>query len=769
MRRRLALLWILLLLPLAALADSFKVNDIRIDGLQRIDLGTVFAAFPVDVGETVDEFRLSKAARALFATGYFNDIRLARDGNVLIVKVQERPALSKIEIEGNDVIETDKLLDGLKNLGLAEGEVFQRATLERIRLELLRLYAGQGRYGAQVDAEIESLPENRVGLTIRIREGEPAAIQHINIVGNTAFDDETLAGLFTLKTPSFWSFFGDDSKYSREKLSGDLERLRSYYLDRGYINFAIDSTQVSLTPDRKHVYITINVSEGERFRFAGFELAGDLVLPREELQSQVELESGAIFSRRAMVASATQLTRRLGNEGYLQANVNPVPDVDEAQRTVAITFFINPGRRIYVRRINFRGNTNSADEVLRREMRQMEAAWASTELMETSKRRLERLGYFASVNLETSAVPGTEDQIDLEYSVEEQLSGHLSASIGFSQESGLLLGANVSQKNFLGTGKQVSVAVNNSRTDTEYSFSFTDPYHTVDGVSRGFDLYYRKQDFEEGDTSDYSTDTYGGGMSFGYPIDEHQRLRFGWGLSHLSVSLGNDIPQEISDFVDAEGDEYNQLNLTASWSDNHLNKGLMATDGYSQSLSLELGAPGSDLNFWKLRYRGQRYFPLTGDWVLSLRTELGYADSMGNTSELPFFEHFYAGGFNSVRGFKSNSLGPRANNLGRDPLGGNALVEGSMELIFPFPFVEDPGGLRSLLYLDVGSVFDTSCLSSNPNCDSGIALDEMSASVGVGVSWLTFVGPLSFSYAVPVIEQDDDETEAFQFALGRSF
>ena len=358
----------------------------------------------------------------------------------------------------------------------------------------------------------------------------------------------------------------------------------------------------------------------------------------------------------------------------------------------------------------------------------------------------------------------TEDQLDLEYSVVEQLSGNLSASVGFSQSAGLLLAVQVSQKNFLGSGKHVSFAINNSDTDTEYSFSFTDPYYTVDGVSRGFNLFYREQDFDENDTSNYSTDAFGGGVTFGYPIDEFQRLNFGVGYENLEVKVGAGVPDEITNFVATEGNGYNLLPVTASWTDNHLNKGILASAGYSQSVSLEASAPGSDIGYYKLKYRGQRYFPITDGWILNLETELGFGDSYGGASELPFFKNFFSGGFNSVRGFKNNSLGPRANNSDQDPLGGNVLVEGSAELIFPFPFVDDDSKLRSLVFLDVGNVFDTSCLASNSNCSSGVEIDELRASVGVGVSWITFIGPLSFSLATPIVDESGDETEAFQFA-----
>lgn len=772
MQRILVSLCLLLCLPLMAAADSFVVSDIRFDGLQRMDLARVLRAFPIKEGDSVDEFALAQASKSLFGTGFFNDIELARDNGLLIVTLKERPAISKITLDGNKELETEALMGGLKSLGLSEGEVFQRAALERIRLELLRMYAAQGRYGAQIDTELEDLPDNRLGINITIKEGRAAAIQHINVVGNEVYDDEILTDLFSLKLPSFWSF--SEPRYSREKLSGDLERLRSHYLDSGYINFNVTSTQVSLTPDRKHVYITINISEGDRYSFGGFNLVGRLEVPEAELREQVDIVEGETFSRRLMVRSSDQLIRRLGDEGFLLANVNPVPEVDEENKTVSVRFYVDPGNRMYVRRINFIGNTGTADEVLRREMRQMEAGQASTGLMERSKQRLERLGYFKEVNLQTSTVPGTSDQIDLEYSVVEQMSGSLAASLGFSQSSGLILSANVSQNNFLGTGKFVSFNISRSDTTNEVSFNYDDPYYTLDGVSRGFSVYFREQNFDEDDLSDYNIDSVGGTVSFGYPIDEHQRISFSLGLEQLNVKLGLDVPKDIQAFMDAQDDDsFIQAPLIASWSSNHLNKGLLATDGYKQNLSFELSGPGSDLSYYKLRYSAQRYMPISDDWIFSLKTRLGYGDGVGDTVKLPFFKSFHAGGFNSVRGFKNNSLGPQdsrtLSTTVLDPLGGNVLISGSAEIIFPFPFVKDSSSLRSLFFFDAGSVFDTNCLTSSPECDIAVKPDSLSASVGVGLSWITFVGPMSFALSKAVQQQDSDETETFQFSLGRTF
>jgi outer membrane protein insertion porin family len=747
--------------------NSFEVKDIRLEGLQHVAPGLVFRNFPVANGETLDETRLSSAVRKLFATGYFDDVKVARDDGVLVLQLQERPAIALIRLEGNKALKSEALLEGLKQSGLKEGDVFKRATLEQVKLDLLRIYASQGRYGAKIDAEVEPLSGNRVALNINVTEGKVATIHHINVVGNTLFDDETLLELFELQLPGFWSFYSNDDRYAREKLSGDLERLRSFYMDQGYLNFSIDSTQVSITPDRKDVYITINVSEGAKYTVKGVNLAGEMVVPENELRAVLSVADGDVFSRRAMIKSQEALSRELGNAGYMFANVAPSPEVHEDD-TVTLNYFIDPGKRTYVRRITVRGNTRTADEVLRREMRQMEAALASNEEIEKSKQRLERTGFFSSVNVETVPVPGTSDQVDLEYSVVEQQSGSFTASIGFSQSSGIILGLNVQQDNFLGTGRKIALGISNSDSLTEYSFSSTDPYYTVDGVSRGYSLYFRERDFDEDNASSYSTDEMGAGVTFGYPIDEYQRLNFGATLEQVTLKKNDYSPQEVVDFIDDEGDTYLNLVLQAGWSDNHLNRGIFATKGYAQNANVEVALPGSDLTYYKLGYSLRYYYPLSESelWVAKGWTRLGYADTLGG-NKYPFFNHFFAGGLRSVRGFEANSLGPRDSE--EDPFGGNVLVTGGAELIVPTPFGEASNTFRTSLFFDAGNVFDTSCSATASSCDEGIQFDELRYSTGVAFSWLTPVGPLSFVLARPLNEKAGDETEFFQFSLGQTF
>ncbi|WP_455231040.1 outer membrane protein assembly factor BamA [Geopseudomonas aromaticivorans] len=762
-------------------AESFTITDIRVNGLQRVSAGSVFGALPLNVGDAVDDRRLVDATRSLFKTGFFQDIRLGRDGNVLVVDLVERPSISTIEIEGNKAIATDDLLKGLKQSGLAEGEIFQQATLEGVRNELQRQYVAQGRYSATIETKMVSQPRNRVALKIEINEGSVAAIQHINIVGNKVFSSEELAGLFELRTTNWLSFIRSDDKYSREKLSGDLERLRSYYLDRGYINMDISSTQVSITPDKKHVYVTVNINEGEKYRIREVKLAGDLRVPEEEVRQLLLVKEGQIFSRKVMTSTSELISRRLGNEGYTFANVNGIPEAHDEDNTVSLTFAVDPGKRAYVKRINFRGNTKTEDEVLRREMRQMEGGWASTYLIDQSKTRLERLGYFKEVNVETPQVPGTDDQVDVNYSVEEQPSGSVTASVGFAQSAGLILGGSISQSNFLGTGNKVNLGLTRSEYQTRYNFAFTDPYWTEDGVSLGYNMFYRTTDYDDYDVdfTSYSVDSLGAGINLGYPVSETSRLNYGLSVQQDDISPGTYAVDEIRDFVDQEGDSYTNFKGSIGWSESTLNRGMFATRGHSQSLSGEITLPGSDLSFYRMEYNGQVFTPLWGkDYAMRFHTRLGYADSYGSTSELPFYEHYYAGGFGSVRGFEDNSLGPRSTPAAADPdpesdaFGGNVLVQGGAELLFPMPFVKDQRSLRTVLFWDVGNVFDTNCSSAQEarnesGCDLG--LSDMASSVGVGLTWLTAMGPLSFSLGMPVMKPDEADTQVFQFSLGQTF
>lgn len=766
-------------------AESFTISDIRINGLQRVSAGSVFTALPIKINDEVDEGSLAEASRALFRTGYFQDIQLSRSGNVLIITVVERPTISSIDITGNKAIKTEDLLKGLRQAGLADGEIFQQVTLERVRNELLRQYVAQGRYSANIETEVISEPRNRVRLKIKIDEGVVASIANINIVGDTVFPEDTLTNLFELKTKKWYRFFSSSDKYSREKLAGDLERLRSYYMDRGYVNMDIASTQVSITPDKKSVYITINIDEGQKYHISNIKLAGDLKLQEESLRDLLLVKSGQVFSRKLMITSSELISRRLGNEGYAFADVRGVPEIDAENKTVSITFMVDPGKRIYVNRINFRGNTKTEDVVLRREMRQMEGGWASTYLIDQSKTRLERLGYFKEVKVETPNVPGVDDQIDVNYTVEEQPSGSISASVGFAQSSGLVLGGSIKQDNFLGTGNKVGIGMTRSDYQTNLNFSYLNPYWTVDGVSLGYNVFYRTTDYSKLDVdyTSYSVDSFGAGFSFGYPISETSSVNYGLVVQNDKIKPGNASAAEVYDFIDKYGTNYLNYKLNVGWGKSTLNRGLLPTRGGSQSLSLEVAVPGSDLTFYKIDYSAQYFKPITDNYVLRLHTDLGYGDGYGSTRVLPFYENYYAGGYNSVRGFKDGSLGPRSTPSRRyynsqydddwddddDPFGGNILITGGVELIVPTPFVTDQRSIRTSLFWDVGNVFSNNCPLSSTRYCNGPSLGDLASSVGVGVTWVTAFGPLSFSLAAPIKKPDGADTQIFQFSLGQTF
>lgn len=762
-----------------AQAQSFDVSDIRVEGLQRVSAASVFNAFPVSANDQVSESELAAAARQLFETGLFEDVSLAREGDVLVIQVVERPTITQLNISGNEQISEDDLRRGLTEAGLAEGEVLQLSTLEEMERELEGVYQSQGRYSAGIDTEVEEIDEGRVRVNININEGEVAKIRQINIVGNEAFDDETLLDLFELEDrPGFWFGWFSSDEYSREALSGDIERLRSYYLDRGYVNFDVTSTQVSIGADKSEIFITLNVNEGQQYRVGDVSFRGDLEISEQEARDLLTIERGEIFSRQDLNASTEALRQRLGAEGFAFADVQGVPEVAGDGETVDLVINVDPGQRAYVRRIEFVGNTTTDDEVLRREMIQMEGAPASTESITQSRQRLERLGFFSQVEVDTERVPGEPDKLDVTYNVEEQPSGSVSASVGFSQSAGVIYGASLSQNNFLGTGNRVNIGAQRSDTFTSVNFGFTDPYWTLDGISRGYNVFYRETDYEDSDISTYSTDAYGAGINFGYPVSELSRLNFGASAEDLTVKTYFDTASEIRRYVQDEGKDAQTLKLNANWTRNNLNRGIMPTAGSYQRVAIETGAPGSDTQYYKASARAQQLFALNDAWSLKFTGDLGYADTIGD-DPYPFYENFYAGGLGSVRGFTSNTLGQRttpAREGGRDrTLGGNVLVEGSAEIIFPLPFVENQNSLQTSLFLDAGNTFLSSCYdvldedASRQRCNSGVDLGDLRYSAGVGLSWLTPVGPLTFAVAEPLNDESGDDTQFFQFSLGQSF
>ena len=742
--------------PLLASAEPFVVQDIRVEGLQRISAGTVFNYLPVRIGQQIQTEETAAIIRELYKTGFFKDVRLEREEDVLIIFVQERPAIAQISITGNKTLDTEQLLAGLKDIGLAEGRVLNRAVLDKIGQELKRQYFNQGKYALKLKSTVTPLERNRVAVNIVISEGVTATIKRINILGNDSIDEDDLLEEFELAPTGLLSFISRDDQYSRQKLSGDLETLRSYYLDRGFINFRITSTQVSITPDKKDMYITINLAEGDVYTISDIKLAGQLIAPPEEFYPLIHLSRGDVFSRKVVTGSSDRITGLLSDKGYAFANVNSIPEIDEEKKQVAITYFVDPGNRVYVRRINMRGNHSTRDEVLRREMRQMESGWFSAEQVRRSRERLQRLGYFEEVNVATPAVAGTTDQVDVDITVEEKKMGNLMAGLGFSQSQGLIFSTSISQDNFLGTGKHVSFSFNNSSANTFYQLAFRNPYYTVDGISRGFVLSYKKTDFDEVDTSSYSIDRVLGGVNFGFPINDTDRLNMRFDLTNLDFKVGNDAADEIKEFEQDNGDSFLDQSVELSWTQDSRNSAMMPTSGGLQSFSAGVTLPTSDLDYYTVSYRQKRYIPLSSTFTLALKGDVGYGKAYGDTTTLPPWENYFAGGIKTVRGFKDYSLGPRDSN--GDPLGGNVKLVANAEILFPAPFKLTEKTVRLSIFADAGQVYDDE-----------VDLDEIRYSTGAAFFWLSPFGALGFSLAYPLNDKSGDDVEYFQFALGTAF
>ena len=756
-------------------AAAFVVRDIQVEGLQRISAGTVFNYLPVQVGSTVSEKDYPDIIRALFKTGFFTDVNLERKGEVLVITVTERPAIAEVKITGNSDISTDDLKKALTGVGLAEGRVFDRALLDKVEQELLRQYYNRGQYAVQIKSQVQPLERNRVAVTIEIAEGAVASISQITIVGNKAFTEKELLSQMQSSTPGWFSFFTKDDQYSKQKLAADIETLRSFYLDRGYLKFNVDSTQVSITPDKKDVYITLNITEGEPYTVADVQLSGNFgVVAELDLRKLITIKPGDTFSRAKLTETAKAIGERLGEEGYAFANVNAVPRVDDETRKVALNFVVDPGKRVYVRRVNFQGNIKTQDEVLRRELRQTEGSWFSTKDIERSKTRLQRLDYLESVNLETPAVPGASDQVDANFTVVERPSGSLMFGVGYGQESGVLLNASVTQNNFLGTGNQLSLVLNNSDSGQNYNISYNNPYYTPDGVSRGFRVFYREIDSSETNTADYILNSYGAQVTFGFPLNEFDTLRLSPGYEHLWIDTfgcgtdepitSNRTPPEICEYLRQNGDTYNEFKLNASWARDSRNRVIFPTSGYLNQLAAEIAIPGSDAEFFKLNYRGIAYFPLARWLTWTVGGEVGYGDGYGDTDGLPFFENFYAGGLRSVRGYKANTLGPRYYQQGDlpgdptgDPKGGAFKTVASTQFLLPAPLLTQSENVRLAAFFDIGNVFAT---------PSDFDANELRYSVGLAGYWISPLGPIVLSVAAPLNDQSGDETEVFQFSFG---
>jgi outer membrane protein insertion porin family len=738
--------------------EPFTIKDIRVEGIQRTEAGTVFSYMPVKVGDTLDDEKAAATIKALFATGFFKDVRLEYENDVLIVQVQERPAIGQIEFKGMKEFSKDQLKDGFKQIGLTEGRTFDRAVLDKAEQEMKRQYLSRGKYAAEVKTTVTPLERNRVAVQFDVDEGESAKIRQINIVGASAYREKDLLSLLTLTPPNLLTWYTKNDQYSKQKLSGDLETLRSYYLNRGYLEFNIDSTQVQISPDKQDIYITINVSEGKRYTVSDIKVAGELTLGEKDLRKLIRLHSGEVFSREKLTESTKAISDRLGNDGYAFANVNAVPDLDKVNQRVAFTFFIDPGRKVYVRRIALAGNTKTRDEVIRREIRQSEGGWYAQDKINRTRERLDQLDYFKEVNIETPAVPGTTDQVDMNISVEEKSTGSIMAGVGFGSGEGLILSGSISQSNVLGSGNFLAAQVNTSKINKVYSLSYTNPYYTDDGVSLGFEGYVRDTDTSSLSTvTSYSTKSKGVNVNTGVPLNETDRINFGLGFDHTSLKLASTASQSYVDFVNAFGSTYSTFNGSVSWARNTLNNRVMPTTGIVQRASTEVGLPGGDLQYYKLNYQQQWYHPLSKDYTLLLNGEIGLANGLGG-KPLPFFKNYYAGGITSVRGYKAGTLGPKDTN--GDAIGGARRIVANAELFLPMPGVGQNKSIRLSAFFDAGEIVPAG------TSFSGSALRY---STGLGLTWVSPVGPLRFSLGFPLNAKPDDKREVFQFQLGSVF
>lgn len=751
----------LLFSAVAAAFNPFVVRDIRVEGIQRTEAGTVFSYLPVKVGDTLSDDKAAQAIKTLFGTGFFKDVRLEVEGDVLVVLVEERPAIATLDFVGVKAFDKEQLRKGLREVGLSESRIFDRSLVERAEQELKRQYLSQGHYAARITTTVTPLERNRVGITFGVDEGEIAKIRQINIVGNKAFKEKDLLALFNLRTPGWLTWYTKNDQYSKQKLSGDLETMRSWYLDRGFIEFNIDSTQVSISPDKQDIYITVNISEGEAYSVSAVKLAGELLLTEEQLLKMVSIKPGSLFSRQEVTATTKAISERLSNDGYAFANVNAAPEIDKEKKQVAFTLFVDPGRRVYVRRIQVQGNTRSRDEVIRREMRQMEAAWYDGEKINKSRTRVDRLGYFDEVTVETPAVAGTTDQVDVNVNVKEKPTGNMMLGAGLSSSEGLVFSGSLNQQNLFGSGKHIGVGFNTSKINKLYSFSYTDPFYTIDGISRGFDAYFKDTNTDSLTVASYGTKSVGGGVRYGFPIGEDDQINFGLAVDSTQIKETVNTPQRFKDFIGKYGDQYSGLIATVGWSKDTLDSRIYPMKGYVARINGEMGV-GSSLKYYRTNLQYQRYFPIGKDYALMLNGELGMADGIGGRP-LPFYKYYYAGGVGSVRGYKSGSLGPIDSQFGGttdDRLGGDRRFVANAEFLFPMP----GGGLDKSLRL--GAFFDAGWVWG---IDQKIAVGDMRYSAGLSLAWSSPLGPLKFSLAQPLNKKDGDETQRLQFQMGTIF
>ena len=796
-------------------AETFQVSDIRIDGLVRLTPASVYAVLPVSSGDQVDDTAIAAAVRALYDSGNFDDVQASRQGNILTFNVVERPVIAKVELDGNKLIPDEALTEGLKKMGLAEGEVLKKSALQSVENELEQQYTQQGRYNADVQVQTIARPNNRVDLKLLFNEGDAAKVVNINVIGNTVFEDDDIQRAFAVKESSWSSILTRNDRYAKERMTASLEALRAMYLNDGYINFEVLNSQLNISEDKKRIFIEVSVDEGEQYKFGETKFLGDALYSESDLKALQLYKPGETYSQARVNTLKQLLTRKFGNAGYYYAEVNVVPEINEENKTVDLNYYINPGQQITVRRINFTGNNKTADEVLRREMRQMEGALASNEKIDLSKVRLERTGFFKTVDIKPVRVPNAPDQMDLDVKVEEQHSGTSTIAVGYSESGGVTYQLGLSQTNFMGTGNRVSVDLSRSQTLDYYNLNIYDPYFTIDGISRGFNVYYRQTKLDENyNVRNYVTDSVGGSLTFGYPLAENQNISATLNVDQTKVTTGPLVSTYIRDYLLENGGksiatdsycdgqilnvgtntapdfqcrplngssgtmqnydsafngEFLTYNLNLSWAYNTLNRPIFPTNGMYHRLSLDVAVPGSDVEYQKAVYDTQAYLPLwDSGFVLRGYGKLGY----GN--DLPFYKNFFAGGYGSVRGFDINTLGPKYESVvseetnqrdwSPEEVGGNALIQGGMELVLPMPTKSDwARQIRPVMFIEGGQVFDTE--SDKYDVD----FNELRYSAGVGFTWITMIGPLSLSYAYPLNDKKGDDTKSIQFEIGRTF
>ena len=770
--------------------DTWVVRNFEVDGAQRISTGTIYNYLPLNIGDTVTEQRVQESIRALYSTGFFQDVEFRRDADTLVIAVLERPSIEEFTIEGNDEIKTEDLEESLRQVGLTRGKVFDRSVLEEVRQFLLEQYYSRGRYGVSVDTPIEeNLADNTVRVAIEIEEGARAKIRQINLVGNTSFTDREILGDFELSTGNWLSFIRNDDRYSKEALEGDLESLRSFYMDRGFADFRWESVQVAISPDKQDIFVTVNISEGDRYTISDVQLAGDMVVPEAELRSLIYAQPGQLFSQQVIALSEEYLTLRLGQDGYGFAQVQAVPELDEETKEVSITFFVDPRNRVYVRRINFNGADSVNDEVFRREMRQLEGSYLSNAQLERSKVRLQRLAYIESVEFETVGVPGSPDLVDINFEVEEGLPGQFGGGIGYSEYYGLQLNGNFVHSNFMGTGNRVGVDLSGGEFFKVYSLNFTDPYRTIDELSRTLSLSFRDIRQFTSATSDFSTQTITAGADWSYPVTEMQYLRFGLSASQAQMVTGFYSSQQASEWVRNHGNPFTidggqyfgttveTLDLALGWSFDSRNRFIFPTRGLRLGANLSASIPGSEVEYYIASLDYTQYIPLFGAWMLKLNSELALGEPYGEeTLALPPYRYFYGGGPGTVRGYRESWLGPR-DSLS-NPHGGNLLIANQFELVFPLP-ERFATSARAALFYDVGNVFHTGGVTFYDRLGDQVSYDfaaeRLKHSVGIAVEWLAPLGLLRFSYGLPLNADEEtdrfwgDRTEEFQFTVGNAF